>query len=482
MKAGTRARVKRLLPFIFIFMLVLSMRVTRFHVAEAASGSTDDQDVGYTYDLFEGSYFLNETAAGAVDGQVDIWGNNWASQEIWLQEDLGVGIITIEYDVAGAPPNNITVSLYDDSGGDPGSFLGSAESNVKPGPFTWVNFTLSPVVVISTAGMYHIVANTSGGDGGNKFRWVFSANGNTYRTNAYQRETSAGGIGGPWNNVDDDHRFRVYCRNPVTYTGYDDTSLANYYDDVFRYDFGYTFPGNCANEGLNVTYPRSQYLLNVSYFSGGNWNNLLGAGNYSDLYLNGSHNIVVVPEATIALYGEDYRLFTQQYSTVFTLYGPYYEDGAAGPTAQVQVYFNNETSFTFILTADYVLVNCSIFAVSWNMSDGTYRFCYPEADVTELIVYYPEATFEDYLFTVYTYQAMFPGWLETGRHVDGVERLIERRPVTSGANQVPMIMVTGATYFVAFLGADGTYDFGVFVPGSNEPTLRMNPITFSSRI
>jgi len=121
----------------------------------------------------------------------------------------------------------------------------------------------------------------------------------------------------------------------------------------------------------------------------------------------------------------------------------------------------------------------------WNVSYvNVSRYFIPTGDAVEVFwLFNLDATGEDYLFTVYAYQALLPAWLETARHVNGTKRLIERRTINATQNQVPMVMVTGATYFVQIRGNDDTtYDFGIFVPGSNDPTLRLNPISFSSRI
>lgn len=121
----------------------------------------------------------------------------------------------------------------------------------------------------------------------------------------------------------------------------------------------------------------------------------------------------------------------------------------------------------------------------WNVSYvNVSRYFIPTGDIVEVFWLFDlDAIGEDYLFTVYAYQALLPAWLETARHVNDTERTIERRTINATQNQVPMVMVTGATYFVQIRGSDGTtYDFGIFVPGSNDPTLRLNPITFSSRI
>jgi hypothetical protein len=93
-----------------------------------------------------------------------------------------------------------------------------------------------------------------------------------------------------------------------------------------------------------------------------------------------------------------------------------------------------------------------------------------------------DATGDDYLMTVKDYAGIFPAWFETARYINNTKRDIERREVTSSRNQVPMVLVTGATYFVHVRLYDGTiYDFGIFVPGSDEQTFSMTTPTFGSQ-
>jgi len=138
-----------------------------------------------------------------------------------------------------------------------------------------------------------------------------------------------------------------------------------------------------------------------------------------------------------------------------------------------------------VADANYYVFDSVPVGFEWNVSYvNVSRYFIPTGDAVEVFWLFDlDAIGEDYLFTVYAYQALLPAWLETARHVNDTERLIERRTINATQNQVPMVMVTGATYFMQIRGSDGTtYDFGIFVPGSNDPTLRLNPITFSSRI
>ena len=455
-----------------LFMALLPVKVM------ASDGAADDQDVWWSYD--KPSEGVNESQTTTTSDRY-IFADNWCAQEVVLYENLLVVAVEIRADDAGSPPNPLELHVCEDDGGDPGQSLGSASLSIEV--YNWHNFTFSSPISITSTGKYHILCNTSGGDSSNKYKWYYNTSDLSYRSSTYQRELSTD-AGSSWSDDTGDFAFKIYVQWALNTSGTTTTSYAYHWDEVYRYDFNHSFPAGMSNRQLNVTYPRSQYVINVTYPVGGVWNSTLSPGNYTDSALNATHNVVSLPDATIAAYGESYRLFTHTYSNYHTFHGPYYENGTVYPDpVNVIVYFQNDTSTSFSLDGGYVLANASVLAFDWKMPNGENRLMYPESAQTEHTLFIPESTYAYYTFTVYSYADGLPGWLETIRHVNGTARTIERRTVTATENEVPMVMVTGEIYFIQVRSQDGsTYDFGIFVPGQHPQTLKITPIAFSSRV
>jgi hypothetical protein len=89
------------------------------------------------------------------------------------------------------------------------------------------------------------------------------------------------------------------------------TSTAYYWDfgetRVFRYGFGYGFQEDVIAKMLNCTYPKTQTLVNVTYYP---YVNAVPSSYYSVYMYNATHKILVLSDACINLYGDNYKFYT----------------------------------------------------------------------------------------------------------------------------------------------------------------------------
>jgi len=107
----------------------------------------------------------------------------------------------------GSPTQDLTVSIYDDSSGEPGSLVGTASDAVDASTigstFEWVEFT-GISAVLSDATTYWVVIHADAADSGNYVHWEYTNGGDASDRLAYD----ANGVG-PWSSDGSNLPFRL---------------------------------------------------------------------------------------------------------------------------------------------------------------------------------------------------------------------------------------------------------------------------------
>ena len=259
---------------------------------------------------------------------------------------------------------------------------------------------------------------------------------------------------------------------------------------VARRDLNYTFPTGSGQRQIRITYPVDEYVVNVTRSNGGAFDTILSSSDFTDASLNATHKLITIPEATIALYGGDYRTFTQSYNYLYTFYGLYYENGTSAGDVDVTVYFTDGTTTTINVNGTLIYgADETIDEISWEVPEPTGQDARPIAFYQSsgtVYLFTPEDTYGVYQFDINDYSGRVGQgecYLESYRAVNGTWRLVERRQFTGIYNDVPMLMVLYKIYKIQIRFSDGSiYDHGYFYPGVDlEPTIAITTIPFSDQ-
>jgi len=122
----------------------------------------------------------------------------------------------------------------------------------------------------------------------------------------------------------------------------------------------------------------------------------------------------------------------------------------------------------------------------WSIGGGATRRIYTRSSVLEnFTVTLPDADFDTYVFTVRDFTnklSQGEAFLEAYRIVNGTNTLIERQ-IIDIHNEVPLNLVTGATYTIRVRFYDGSYyDWGTFVPGESTTfTIVLRGVSFTDQ-
>jgi len=275
----------------------------------------------------------------------------------------------------------------------------------------------------------------------------------------------------------------AFTTNQTAYNQYWGTAS----DYMARRDITITFPTGIANREINMTLPKTENLLNITYSNGGFWNASLSSSDYAEHDYNGTHKLIQIPEATIAAYGDDFRLFSETYSYYGTLTGPFYENGTAYPSSvSVTMASGNGTETVVVDGTDYEWgSNDQVFVFYWSLQSGGVRRVYVDEPGETITVYMPEDDYATYEFEIrdYTGRLDAESFLEAWRVVNSTESLIERSSIIDAINDVPLSLVQYAVYNLRVVFGDGTtYVFGYLVTGVDPtPTISIHVIEWGSQ-
>ncbi|GAG32263.1 unnamed protein product, partial [marine sediment metagenome] len=97
-----------------------------------------------------------------------------------------------------------------------------------------------------------------------------------------------------------------WVRGYITAYNYSSTTFNQYYGNVTEYyarrDFNITFPTS-SGEQIQVFYPKTENIDNVTYSNGGLFDLALSTDNYTNVVFNTTHRRLTLPTATIDSYG-----------------------------------------------------------------------------------------------------------------------------------------------------------------------------------
>lgn len=314
---------------------------------------------------------------------------------------------------------------------------------------------------------------------------AYSSNGGTLKSIA----DTVGFAGDPFVETDNyaDRTYNIQFRG----WGYKNTVTTHnqYYgsatDYIARRDVNYTFPSETTNRQIQITYPATEAIRNITRSNGGVWDTILTTSEYSLSTLNGTHKLITIPHATLNNYGGDYRIYTQSHDYVYTIDGGYYENGTS--YGNVNITSNTITDTEIVEVTGEIIYGSSseVLFFSWSLSGGGTRRVYTPFQTESFNVFFPEDTYATYDFDVRDYTGkhlLGNRYLEAYRSVNTTLELIERMQILTG-NSVPLSLVVGKTYVLRFLWGDQTRTtWGYFVPGVDPtPTLIVRGVDFTSQ-
>jgi len=197
--------------------------------------------------------------------------------------------------------NNMPVSLIDNV---------TVPATDIPTSETLLNITFNNLIEPGTyAAIFHCTGDSS------NYYFITSCNDDVY-ADGYLVVSTDGGSS--YDSYSDDLRdFRVYV-NP----GYSETTSTVYsyywaYSDsnaTYRYDMNYTFPSSAIEREIKCTFPKGHDVLNVTLPNG------TAITGYTVESFNSTHNVIVIPESTIATYGDSYILYTHAWNAIYDLF------------------------------------------------------------------------------------------------------------------------------------------------------------------
>ena len=273
-----------------------------------------------------------------------------------------------------------------------------------------------------------------------------------------------------------------YYNKSTTHNQY----YGNATDYIARRDTNFTFPAGTGGQYLTFVYPHTESYLNITYPTGGVYNQSMPAAELEFGDYNNTHRYVRLDNTDITNYGSYLRLFTESYDYQYTFSTPIYENGTTYPnnvivtahhaTGNVEL---NVTSSGYVYGTDE-----EPETFSWDIGGGyaRYVFVFEEETITVTI---PEDTFYVYSFTIKDHTGktgLGECFLEAYRAINGTETLIERMKIYLG-NPVPLNLVYGRTYHLRVLFADGSrYNWGYFLAGGvDEINLILKAVTFTDQ-
>lgn len=281
-------------------------------------------------------------------------------------------------------------------------------------------------------------------------------------------------------------RVRGYENKSSTYNLY--VGDADNY--TARYDMNYTAPVGAALRQMQITLPVGEYLVNITRSNGGAWDEVLSSSDYSESVFNGTHNVITLPEATIGLYGWDYRVYSSSHAYLYTFTGLFYENGTnAGGVNITTTFTTGEEIFEVNNSASPVTRgwDSEVVSFSWALVGGGTRVYHPRDNSEEIMLFTPEDSYSTYEIDLIDYTSKVgPSntYLDAIRYVNGSQHIIERKRVQNVLTDVALLMVIGKAYSFRVLFYDDTQlSFAYFVPGLDQnPILLLQATFFSDQI
>jgi len=349
----------------------------------------------------------------------------------------------------------------------------------------WATFNIWPEIEVDYGEHGVYVAWASGSVSGNHGVWYEERNQNYGVLEAGRTNPPLDPLTGESTTSN-----RVYAYT-IDYKAWNVTSTTHnqYYGSasqfVARRDVNTTFPVTIAlNREIKVTVPKSEYLANITYYHGGAWDEYLSSSQYTYSSLNATHDEITIPDATIALKGGAYRVFTSSYPYIYDFIGPFWENGTAYPdNVTITAYYLGNTS-SHVLDGNFTLgLNSSLVLFRYNVGEAD-RILYPAGSTGTFYAWIPEQNYSVYQVQVKDYIGAYGRgdvWLESHRVINNSERLVERVKVQDALNRVPVIMVTARVYTLKVRLESGTvYTFGYYVSGVDQDIiLSLDEIAFS---
>jgi hypothetical protein len=253
-----------------------------------------------------------------------------------------------------------------------------------------------------------------------------------------------------------------------------------------RRDINYTFPAGAVNEEITMSFNTSEAIQNVTRYNGGAWGQTLDPTEYSTGTLNGTHNVLTIPEATINSYGGLYRVYTNSYSYYYEVGGAFYENGTSYGAVNITAETTGGTVTYEVDGTTGIGSNDEIISFQWDVGDA-YRFIYPRAAHENFNIFFPDDNYATYEFELRDFTGeLYTGptsYIESYRYVNGSEAMIERILIQDVVNEIPLTLVQYQTYTLTVILPDGSsVEFGLFVAGAlANPVLALTEISFSSR-
>jgi len=449
------------------------------------------------YTEMGGSGYTENYYSGEDQITADLW-YNWGGPSA----NLTIDAARLNYYSSVYDKWELAASLYEYAGsGDAGALLvysgiqefniGTSESNIEN--FYFNNFSLP-------AGYDKFYFATQGDSHANflRLRYRVRNGGEQYGelwTDGRTFPTKLSPFSGENAALDKNLKNRL----DIKYTLRNQTTINEYYGNATAYtarrDFNYSFPtaaidggaGTLQDRRIVFYYPATEALINISYPTGGVFNQSIPTGEINTGTYNNTHRYAEITNAAITSYGSDLRIYTESKDYQYYLSRPYYENGTIYNSSITVTASKQGDSSDLIINSNTLYgLDQAVNVFTWDITGGLTRKIYP-LNNDNLLITYPDGAANAYSFEFRDYGARIGDsntYLEAVRVINGSETVIERNIIYNSESPTVLNLVTGKNYIIRVLFDDGQYyTFGYYTPDGSTapPTINIYGVDFDQQ-
>ena len=470
---------------IIILILILSALIVETPPMAKADGSVDAQDIWMECDDDAYPEGFSSTDDGgtsfedAIRGSIIVHSDLMGLESTW---DFNVTRLNFYIDVNEATHLS-TAAVYQFIASDnAGALYGESTEKSLSGTGWKYFYPEDPIEIPSgTPPKYWAVINANELTGLIQLRWDY----NIGPGEGLSKGQTYGTYPDPMTGESVTTSYDYWIRGYVTAYATNQTVFNHYYGTPIngtttRRDLDLTFPSGVSNREIKMTFPKNENFLNITYYSGGEWNESLSVSDYTlDMDYNSTHMLFTIPESTIANYGEDYRIYSESYTYGYDFYGLFYENGTFAGGVDI-------TAVTDIGPVEYYIDGYGHFATDneilfffWDLPGGGTRRVYVTAPIETFYLFTPHDTYSSYSFDITDYIGAIgfqDSYLEMYAVVNTTSFLVERYLIWDSESTSPLTAMLNKIYDLKIkLPNNNVYSFGYWVPTTaTPPTLTLS--------
>ena len=464
-------------------MLILSVLIVETPSMAKADGSIEAQDIWLSADETHYPPYYTSTNDGSGSIEDNLMGPFVNTSSTWENEAWDISVIEVSAriykDTSDPTPSKVAIYEYI-AVDNAGELYGlSDEKSLAIIGTNWFTFDYGTPAQIGTSNyVIYVLINADTGTGENKL--VYYSHGSaSYIARSTSYPTYPNPLTGESGYYNQEFHVSAKVKgvntNQTTYNQFYGTS-ENY---LARRDIDITFPSGVGSRQINMTHPKTEGLLNITYSNGGLWDSYLSSGEYTNSEYNLTHNLISIPESSISAYGEDFRVFTETNEYTYTLHGLFYENGTfkgdvdvTAVTSSGPVEYN--VNGTLIISGD-----TEVMFFYWSLSGGGSRRIYTTQSTEEFWIFTPNDTYSSYSFDITDYIGAIgfqDSYLELYSLVNSTTHLVERYLIWDSESESPLTAMLNKIYSLKIrLPSDSLYSFGYWVPTTaTPPTLTLS--------